>query len=109
MIKSANRAWPWRIIGADGELTRWSQGNFYVCPAVPECRDYWEQTYERVGRAFNPSGLYMDQVGYWNPDAWVCHNTEHAHKQPIGMRVSQAPLVRQIREAANRVDPQIDT
>jgi hypothetical protein len=106
---AADRAWPWRIIGADGELTRWSQGNFYVCPAVPECRDYWEQTYERVGRAFNPSGLYMDQVGYWNPDAWVCHNTEHAHKQPIGMRVSQAPLVRQIREAANRVDPQIVT
>jgi len=102
--EAATAAANWKIIGADGDVTGWSAGNFYTCAAVPECRRYWADTYERVARTFPASGLYMDQVGYWNPASWVCHNPDHDHPMPAGMRVSQAPLVREIREAVNRVD-----
>ncbi|MEA3401358.1 MAG: DUF6259 domain-containing protein [Armatimonadota bacterium] len=103
--QAAERAAGWKIIGEDGEVRGWSPGNFYTCPALPDCRRYWAETYERVARSFRPSGLYMDQVGYWNPESWVCYNPEHDHKTPpIGMRVSQAPLVQQLRHAINGVD-----
>ncbi|MGI5820344.1 MAG: DUF6259 domain-containing protein, partial [Armatimonadota bacterium] len=106
---AAGRASAWKLIGADGEVRGWSAGNFYTCGAIPDCREYWAQTYERVGRTFPASGLYMDQVGYWNADTWVCWNPEHDHPMPVGMRVAQAPLVREIREAVNRVDPSVAT
>ncbi len=105
--EAAEAASAWQIIGADGEVTGWSAGNFYTCGALPDCRRYWADTYERVGRTFPASGLYMDQVGYARPDAWVCYNPEHDHPTPVGMRVAQAPLVREIRAAINRVNPQV--
>jgi len=104
---AADVASDWKLIGADGEVRGWSSGNFYTCGAIPECREYWANTYERVGRTFPISGLYMDQVGYSNADTWVCWNAEHDHPMPVGMRVAQAPLVREIREAINRVDPNV--
>ncbi len=105
--QAAEMARPWRMLGADGEVRGWSAGDFYTCAAVPECRRYWADTYERVGRTFPVSGLYMDQVGYFNPDPWVCYNPEHDHPMPVGMRVAQAPLVREIREAINGVNPDV--
>ena len=107
--EAAQSASDWKLVGADGEVRGWSAGNFYTCGAVPECRRYWADTYERVGRTFGVSGLYMDQVGYWNADTWVCYNPEHDHPMPVGMRVAQAPLVREIRAAVNRIDPDIAT
>ncbi|MFP4250923.1 MAG: DUF6259 domain-containing protein, partial [Armatimonadota bacterium] len=106
---AAEVASDWKLIGADGEVRGWSAGNFYTCGAVPECREYWANTYERVGRTFPVSGLYMDQVGYWNADTWVCWNPEHDHAMPVGMRVAQAPLVQEIREAVNRVGTDVVT
>lgn len=107
--EAAEIARDWKLIGQDGEVRGWSAGNFYTCGAIPECRRYWADTYERVARTFPVSGLYMDQVGYWNADTWVCWNPEHDHPMPIGMRVAQAPLVREIRQAVNRVDPNVVT
>lgn len=104
--EAAGRAAAWKILGPDGEPRGWSAGNFYTCGAVPDCRRYWAETYERVARTFPASGLYMDQVGYWNPDSWVCYNPAHGHALPIGMRPAQAPLVREIRAALNSVDGQ---
>ncbi|MGD9494955.1 MAG: DUF6259 domain-containing protein [Armatimonadota bacterium] len=99
------RAEEWKIIGADGAVTGWSSGIFYTCAAVPECRRYWAETSGRVARTFPVSGLSMDQVGFWNPASWVCYNPAHGHPTPVGMRVAQAPLVREIRAALNTVDP----
>ncbi|MFO8081260.1 MAG: DUF6259 domain-containing protein [Armatimonadota bacterium] len=107
--EAAEVASDWKLVGEDGEVRGWSAGNFYTCSAIPECRDYWANTYERVGRTFPASGLYMDQVGYWNADTWVCWNPEHDHPVPVGMRVAQAPLVREIREAVNRVGHDVVT
>ncbi len=104
--EAADAAQAWKILNAEGEVTGWSAGNFYTCGAVPACREYWAETYERVARTFPASGLYMDQVGYWNPGSWACYNPAHDHPMPVGMRVSQAPLVREIREAINGVDAQ---
>jgi hypothetical protein len=107
--EAAEVARDWKLIGEDGEVRGWSAGNFYTCGAISECRQYWADTYQRVARTFPVSGLYMDQVGYWNADTWVCYNPEHDHAMPVGMRVAQAPLVREIREAVNRVDEDVVT
>ena len=104
--EAAESASAWKVMNEAGEVTGWSAGNFYTCGAVPACREYWADTYERVARTFPASGLYMDQVGYWNPVEWACHNPAHDHPLPVGMRVSQAPLVRAIRAALNDVDAQ---
>lgn len=106
---AAERARPWMIIGEDGEVRGWSPGNFYTCPAIPQCRRYWADTYRRVGQTFPVSGLYQDQMGYFNPDSWVCYNPRHDHPMPIGMRVSQAPLAKEIRDAINDVNPEMAT
>jgi len=102
--EAAQVAESWKVMNEEGEVTGWSASNFYTCAAVPACRQYWADTYKRVARTFPASGLYMDQVGYWNPASWVCYNPAHDHPMPVGMRVSQASLVREIREALNSVD-----
>ena len=97
----------WQVLNAKGKRTRWSSGNFYVCAGLKESQEYWAKTYARVAREIAPRGLYMDQIGYWNPRDWTCYNAAHGHTMPLGMRPGQARLVRRIREAINSVDPTI--
>ena len=73
-----------------------------ICAYPPAWQDHLVQTYERINRLLDPSGLYMDSVGWGD---WLCYNPNHGHPVPGPRAKGEVELVRRIRAAvpANKV------
>jgi len=95
----------WQIRLRNGEPFYWPKSSeMMICSQVPAWRDVQAGTYAARVRELGVNGMYMDQLGFANPEK-DCWSPAHGHAVPGDTVLGERGLSRLVRERVDAVRP----
>lgn len=94
----------WSLMEADGTYTEYYKGFWHMCPACEEWQDWLAETCAEIIRTTGVDGFFIDSS--CATDNHRCYNPEHNHPHPDVWNWGLRRMLRKIREAVDKVNPE---